>query len=75
MLSLLKLNFSNLLYGYDGRKDGVLKQLLDTNNINIIESIKSILSSSTKYSNDYANLPDEVIKDISEAIEQIESGQ
>ena len=53
----------------------LVKQLLDTNDIAIIKSIKSILSGSTQSSDNWANLPSEVIEDINEAIGQVEAGE
>ena len=53
----------------------LVKQLLDTNDIDIIKSIKSILSGSTQSSDNWANLPSEVIEDINEAIGQVEAGE
>lgn len=49
----------------------LVKHLLDKNDINSIESIKSILSSSTEHSNDYANLPTEVTKDIDKLLSKL----
>ncbi|HTN20041.1 MAG TPA: hypothetical protein VL125_06180 [Pelobium sp.] len=56
-------------------KIALVKQLLDTNDIDIIKSIKSILSGSTQSSDSWANLPSEVIEDINEAIGQVDAGQ
>ncbi|MFC5283193.1 hypothetical protein [Pedobacter alpinus] len=52
----------------------LVKQLLDTNDIDIIKSIKSILSGSTQSSDNWTNLPSEVIEDIKDAIGQVEAG-
>lgn len=53
----------------------LVKQLLNTNDIGILISIKSILKGSNQNPNDRADLPDEVMADINESITQIEAGQ
>lgn len=53
----------------------LIKQLLDTNDVRVINSLKSILKSSTQKDQDWAGLPDHVIIDVRDALQEIETGQ
>lgn len=53
----------------------LVKKLLDTNDVGIIKAIKSIFISSQHSLDEWADLPDEVILDIKEALQQINLGE
>ncbi|TLU98188.1 hypothetical protein [Dyadobacter luticola] len=50
------------------------KRLLDTENESIINAVKSVLDSFDN-TNEWADLPEKVIKDIEESLSQIEAGK
>ncbi len=52
----------------------LVKRLLETEDIRIIAAIKSIFLGSKNSTDEWGNLPDLVIEDIKEAIQQIENG-
>ncbi len=53
----------------------LIKQLLVTNDVSVINSLKSILKSSVKSAHDWADLPDEVITDIQDSLREIQNGE
>jgi predicted methyltransferase len=53
----------------------LIKALIDTQDINVINTIKSILKISNQGADDWADLHDVVITDIKEALKEIENGQ
>jgi hypothetical protein len=52
----------------------LIKALIDTQDINVINTIKSILKISTQGAEDWGDLHEVVITDIKDALEEIENG-
>ena len=51
----------------------LIKQLLDTNDVMVINSLKSILKPSVQKDQDWSDLPDTVIVDIKDALQENET--
>ena len=53
----------------------LIKQLLNTDDIGVINSLKSILGLSLQKNQDWGDLPDDVIVDVKDALQEVQAGQ